>query len=95
VPDNTPANASTSSCASTPRDDRPDRPRIRSTALASDDQLVTAAANLLARKRKLLRKLENTFSDAERDEIERQIAQTDTALDLLEALAARTDHKNL
>jgi hypothetical protein len=52
---------------------------------------VTARENLLARKEKLLRKLENCTS--ERDEIERQIAQIDTALDLLEALDARTDRK--
>jgi hypothetical protein len=58
-----------------------------------DDELVTATENLLARKAKLLRQLGNGSSDAERDEIERQIAQIDTALDLLEALGARTDHK--
>lgn len=54
---------------------------------------VTATENLLARKAKLLRQLGNGSSDAERDEIERQIAQIDTALDLLEAFGARTDHK--
>ena len=54
---------------------------------------MTATGNLLARKEKLLRQLENGSADAQRDEIERQIAQIDTALDLLEALDARTDHK--
>ena len=54
---------------------------------------MTATGNLLARKEKLLRQLKNGSSDAQRDEIERQIAQIDTALDLLEALDARTDHK--
>ena len=52
---------------------------------------MTARESLLARKEKLLRKLENGTSG--RDEIERQIAQIDTALDLLEALDARTDSK--
>ena len=52
---------------------------------------MTARENLLARKEKLLRQLENGTS--ERDEIERQIAQIDTALDLLEARDARTDRK--
>ena len=54
---------------------------------------MTAKGNLLARKEKLLRQLEDGSSDGQRDEIESQIAQIDTALDLLEALGARTDHK--
>ena len=58
-----------------------------------DNALVTATGNHLARKEKLLRQLEDGSSDAQRDEIERQIAQIETALDLLEAPNARTDHK--
>jgi len=54
---------------------------------------LTAKGNLLARKEKLLGQLEDGSSDGQRDEIESQIAQIDTALDLLEALGARTDHK--
>jgi hypothetical protein len=54
---------------------------------------VTAAANLLLQREKLLRRLENTSSDAECDEIERQIGQIDTALELFEALDERTDLK--
>jgi len=49
---------------------------------------LTAKGNLLARKEKLLRQLEDGSSDGQRDEIERQIAQIDTALGLLEALGA-------
>lgn len=54
---------------------------------------MTATANLLLQREKLLRRLENTSSDAERDEIERQIGQIDTALELFEALDERTDLK--
>jgi hypothetical protein len=54
---------------------------------------VTTTENLLVRKEKLLRQLESGCSNTERDEIERQIAQIDTALDLLEPLDVRTDRK--
>ncbi len=54
---------------------------------------MTAVANLLARKEGLLKRLENGMSDADRNEIERQLAQIDTALDLLETLSIHTDDK--
>jgi hypothetical protein len=46
---------------------------------------MTTLANLLARKQKLLERLQENPGDNERDEIERLIAQINTALDLLEA----------
>ena len=46
---------------------------------------MTTLANLLARKQKLLERLQENPGPNERDEIERLIAQINTALDLLEA----------
>jgi hypothetical protein len=46
---------------------------------------MTTLANLLARKQKLLERLQEDPGPNERDEIERLIAQINTALDLLEA----------
>lgn len=46
---------------------------------------MTTLAKLLARKQKLLERLQEAPGPHERDEIERLIAQIDTALDLLEA----------
>jgi hypothetical protein len=46
---------------------------------------MTTLANLLARKQKLLERLQENPGPNERDEIERLIAQIDSALDLLEA----------
>ena len=53
---------------------------------------MTTTENLLVRKEKLLRQ-QSGCSDTERDEIERQIAQIDTALYLLEPLDVRADRK--
>lgn len=46
---------------------------------------MTTLAKLLARKQKLLQRLQENPGPNERDEIERLIAQINTALDLLEA----------
>ncbi len=46
---------------------------------------MTTLAKLLARKQKLIERLQENPGHNERDEIERLIAQINTALDLLEA----------
>jgi len=45
---------------------------------------MTTAAKLLARKQQLLERLQENPSPHERDEIERLLAEIDTALDLLD-----------
>ena len=45
---------------------------------------MTTIANLLARKQQLLDRLQENPGPNERDEIERVLAQIDTALDLLD-----------
>jgi len=52
---------------------------------------MTTLANLLARKQKLLERLQENPGPNERDEIERLIAQIDTALDLLKAPGESND----
>ena len=52
---------------------------------------MTTLAKLLARKQKLLERLQENPGPNERDEIERLIAQIDTALDLLEAADDSSD----
>jgi len=46
---------------------------------------VSAVANLLARKQALMERLENGAGPNEREEIERLLAQIETALNLLES----------
>jgi hypothetical protein len=47
---------------------------------------MTAVANLLARKQKLLEQFQNDPAAHERDEIERQLKQIDATLNLLEGI---------
>ncbi len=47
---------------------------------------MSAVSNLLARRQDLLKKLDGGLPELERDEIERQITQIETALDLLDWL---------
>jgi hypothetical protein len=54
---------------------------------------MTAVANLLARKQKILEQLRNGPPAQERDEIERQLKQIDAALDLLEGLGEAGRHR--
>ena len=54
---------------------------------------MTTLANLLARKQKLLERLQENPGPNERDEIERLIAQINTALDLLEASDESSDDR--
>jgi hypothetical protein len=54
---------------------------------------MTTLANLLARKQKLLERLQENPGPNERDEIERLIAQIDTALDLLETPDESSDDR--
>ncbi|WP_198024801.1 MULTISPECIES: hypothetical protein [Bradyrhizobium] len=53
---------------------------------------MSAVTNLLARRQQLLRQLESGPTGIERDEIERQLAQIDTALDVLEWLDTNKGH---
>ncbi len=52
---------------------------------------MSAVTNLLARRQQLLERLESDPTTPERDEIERQIAQIDTALELLDWLDTGDD----
>jgi hypothetical protein len=54
---------------------------------------VSAVTNLLARRLKLLELLESGSSDVQREDIERQLAQIETALELLEWLDTKKDHR--
>jgi C4-dicarboxylate-specific signal transduction histidine kinase len=54
---------------------------------------MSAVPSLLARRVKLLEQLESNSSDGARDEIERQLAQIDTALELLGWLSTNEDPK--
>ena len=54
---------------------------------------MSAVTNLLARRQELLKQLESGSSDVSREDIERQLAQIDTALDLLEWLDTSKDHE--
>jgi hypothetical protein len=54
---------------------------------------MTTLTNLLARKQKLLERLQDNPGRNERDEIERLIAQIDTALDLLKAPDESSDDR--
>jgi hypothetical protein len=47
---------------------------------------MSAVTNLRARRQKLLQQLESGAPDVSREDIERQLAQIDTALDMLEWL---------
>jgi hypothetical protein len=53
---------------------------------------MSAATNLRARRQELLEQLENS-SDVSREDLERQIAQIDTALDMLEWLDTSKDRR--
>jgi hypothetical protein len=54
---------------------------------------MTTLANLLARKQKLLERLQENPGPHERKEIEGLMAQIDTALDLLEELGESSDEQ--
>lgn len=54
---------------------------------------MSAVTNLLARKQDLLRQLESGPSSASREDMERQIAQIDAALELLGLLDTGDDHR--
>ena len=54
---------------------------------------MSAVTNLRARRQKLLEQLESGSSELSREEIERQLAQIDTALDLLEWFDTGKDHE--
>jgi len=54
---------------------------------------MTTMANLLARKQKLLERLQENPDPHEREEIEGVIAQIDTALDLLEEPGESSDEQ--
>lgn len=54
---------------------------------------MSAVTNLLARRQDLLRQLEGGPSNASREDMERQIAQIDAALELLGWLSASGDHR--
>lgn len=54
---------------------------------------MSAVTNLRARRQSLLRQLEGGPSNVSREDIERQIAQIDTALELLGWLGASGDHR--
>ncbi len=53
---------------------------------------MSAVTNLLARRQELLRQLESGPSNGSREDIEREIAQTDAALELLGWLDPGGDH---
>ena len=52
---------------------------------------MTSAANLLVRKQKLLDRLQEEPGPHERDQIERLLAQIDTALNMLERRVSAVD----
>lgn len=52
---------------------------------------MTTAANLLARKQKLLERLEENPGPNEREEIDRLLEKIDTALNLLDRTAPREE----
>jgi hypothetical protein len=54
---------------------------------------MSAVPSLLAQKQKLLEQLESGSLSGARDEIERQLAQIDTALELLGWLGTNQDHE--
>jgi hypothetical protein len=54
---------------------------------------MSAATNLRARRLELLEQLASSSSDASREALERQIAQIDTALDMLEWLDTSKDRR--
>ncbi|MGY8667267.1 hypothetical protein Q3C01_33605 [Bradyrhizobium sp. UFLA05-109] len=54
--------------------------------------IMSAVTNLLARRQLLLRQLESGLSEVSRQDVERQLEQIDTALELLEWLAKSRDH---
>jgi hypothetical protein len=59
----------------------------------AEAQTMSAVTNLLARRQDLLRQLEGGPSNASREDMERQIAQIDAALELLGWLSASGDHR--
>ena len=54
---------------------------------------MSAVTNLLARRQNLLRQLESRLSIVSREDVERQIAQIDAALELLWLLDTSGDHR--
>jgi hypothetical protein len=54
---------------------------------------MSAMTNLLARKQKLLKQLEGDLSEVSREDIERQLEQINTALELLEWLDTSRDRR--
>jgi hypothetical protein len=54
---------------------------------------MTTVENLLERKQKLLERLQGNPGTHERDEIEGQLAQIDTALDMLEGPGESSDEQ--
>jgi C4-dicarboxylate-specific signal transduction histidine kinase len=54
---------------------------------------MSAVPNLLARRQKLLQQLAGDLSEASREDIERQLEQINTALELLELLDASKDRR--
>jgi hypothetical protein len=55
--------------------------------------VMSAMTNLLARKQKLLKQLEGDLSEVSREDIERQLEQINTALELLEWLDTSRDRR--
>jgi len=55
--------------------------------------MTSAVTGLRARRQKLLQQLESGAPDVSREDIERQLAQIDTALDMLEWLDTSKDRE--